>query len=179
MHPKGSRGESVLMEFSCEIRDLVASDWHDVRRIYLEGIASGQATFETEPPSWDDWNSNHLTSPRIIATVPGDDRVVGWAALAPVSRRAVYAGVAEVSVYVADEARGKGVGSKLLQQLINESERNGIWSLQASIFPENEASVRLHRSCGFREVGRRHRIAKLNGVWRDTVLFERRSTKHE
>ena len=156
-----------------QIRDMTAEDWEAVRAIYLAGIASGQATFETDAPSWTTWNNSHLPAPRLLAIsgeVPG-----GWAALSPVSSRQVYAGVAEVSVYVAETMRGKGVGALLLKALVKGSEENGIWTLQASIFPENAASISLHHSCGFREVGRRERIAKMKGIWRDTLLFERRS----
>ncbi|HKB67674.1 MAG TPA: GNAT family N-acetyltransferase [Pyrinomonadaceae bacterium] len=148
-------------------------DWEAVRAIYLAGIATGQATFETEAPNWTTWNNSHLPAPRLVAAseeIPG-----GWAALGPVSTRPVYAGVAEVSVYVAEQMRGKGLGGLLLEALIKGSEENGIWTLQASIFPENVASISLHYSGGFREVGRRERIAKIKGVWRDTLLFERRS----
>ena len=126
-----------------------------------------------EAPTWATWNQAHLPAPRLIATSTED--IVGWAALSLVSARCVYAGVAEVSVYVSAPMRGQGVGALLLDALIQESEQGGIWTLQASIFPENAASVSLHRSCGFREVGTRERIAKMNGVWRDTLLFERRS----
>ena len=157
------------------LRQMTRQDWEAVRGIYLEGIATGQATFETMAPSWEKWDSNHLPFPRLVAIAHGDEKIIGWAALSPVSSRSVYAGVAEVSVYVAQEYRGKGAGKALLEKVIDESELNGIWTLQASIFPENRASITLHKSCGFREVGTRERIAKLEGVWRDTVLLERRS----
>jgi len=150
-----------------------ASDWEQVRSIYLEGIASGNSTFETDAPSWQEWDESHLTIARLV--MREGDKILGWAALGPVSKRRVYRGVAEVTVYVTENARGQGTGRALLEALISESERNGIWTLQASIFPENTASVELHLRCGFREVGRRERIAMLNGVWRDTLLFERRS----
>jgi L-amino acid N-acyltransferase YncA len=152
-----------------------SDDWDEVREIYLDGIASGHATFETQAPTWDDWDANHHQFGRLI--LKSNDLVVGWASLTKVSRRMVYEGVAEVSVYVASKARGQGFGLMLLERLIEEAESHRIWTLQASIFPENIASLRLHRTCGFREVGRRERIAKLNGVWRDTVLMERRSTR--
>lgn len=152
---------------------MTADDWEQVRRIYVAGIATGQATFETESPDWTRWNNNHLPKPRLVASSEGT--LAGWAALSPVSARAVYAGVAEVSVYVDPERRGQGVGKLLLTSLVSESEQNGIWTLQASIFSENAASTTLHKSCGFREVGRRERIGKMNGIWRDTLLFERRS----
>ena len=150
-----------------------ASDWEQVRAIYVEGIRTGDATFETEAPSWERWDDAHLPFARLV--VRDGEEVLGWASLSPVSKREVYRGVAELTVYVAEAARGRGIGRALLEALIDESERNGIWTLQASIFPENTASVALHRRCGFREVGRRERIAQLHGVWRDTLLFERRS----
>ena len=154
------------------INAMDASDWPSVRAIYEEGIATGQATFETSAPDWTAWDAKHLASPRLVAR---DEEVVGWAALSPVSARAVYRGVCEVSIYVAEHARGRGVGHKLLEALIAESEAAGIWTLQASIFPENEASVGLHLRHGFRVVGRRERIAQQHGIWRDTVILERRS----
>ncbi len=157
------------------INEMKAADWQRVRSIYLEGIATGQATFETEAPSWEKWDAGHLQRARLVAR--GADDILGWAALSPVSGRPVYRGVAEVSVYVRGETRGRGVGRALLQALIEESERNGIWTLQAGVFPENRASVNLHLRCGFREVGRRERIGRLHGEWRDTLLLERRSKK--
>ena len=156
-----------------QIRRLVEADWPVVRAIYLEGIATGNATFETEAPGWAAWDAAHFPAPRLVAV--SDETIVGWAALTRVSTRTVYVGVAEVSVYVANDARGSGVGRALLEKLVSESEAKDIWTLQASIFPENTASLRLHKSCGFREIGRRDRIGKMNGVWRDTVLLERRS----
>ena len=144
-----------------------------MRAIYLEGIAGGQATFEIEAPSRERWESSHLPFARLVARDGGI--VQGWAALSSVSSRDVYAGVAETSVYVGEIYRGNGIGRTLLQALISESEKNGIWTLQAVVFPENNASVALHKNLGFREVGRRERIGRLNGVWRDTVLLERRS----
>jgi L-amino acid N-acyltransferase YncA len=161
--------------------------WPGVREIYREGIATGNATFETELPDWEKWDSGHHKNCRLIALEPRDEaiaeilipldgvRVLGWAALSPVSSRRVYAGVAEVSLYVAAAARGRGVGKALLQALVEESEKNGIWTLQAGIFPENADSISLHHSCGFREVGIRHRIGKLGETWRDVMLLERRS----
>jgi L-amino acid N-acyltransferase YncA len=148
-------------------------DWEQVRSIYLEGIATGHATFETDAPSWERWNASHLAIARLVAR--SGDRVLGWAALSPVSSRQAYRGVAELTVSVEEASRGQGIGRALLESLIEESERNEIWTLQAAIFPENTASVKLHLRCGFREVGRRERIGKLNGRWRDTLLFERRS----
>lgn len=159
------------------VEQMTAEDWDAVKAIYLEGIATGEATFETEAPSWESWDRAHLPFARLVAREKAS--VIGWAALSPVSNRNVYAGVAEVSVYVAAPSRGQGLGRALLQSLIAESERNGIWTLQAVVFPQNEATIALHKRCGFREVGRRERISKLNGVWRDTVLLERRSSKVE
>jgi len=155
------------------LRAMTAEDWEAVRAIYLAGIATGQATFETETPSWTDWNKAHLPAPRLVAV--SAEVIIGWAALSPVSSRTVYAGVAEVSVYVDENMRGRGVGSLLLAALVTHSENEGTWTLQASIFPENAASISLHKAFGFREVGTRRRIGKLHGVWRDTVLLERRS----
>ena len=158
---------------SCVIDQMKAGDWEQVRSIYLEGIESGNSTFETDAPSWERWDQEHHQFARLV--MRDADQVIGWAALAPVSKRNVYRGVAEVTVYVTESARGRSIGRTLLEALIAESETNGLWTLQASIFPENTASVKLHLRCGFREVGRRERIAVLNGVWRDTLLFERRS----
>jgi L-amino acid N-acyltransferase YncA len=155
-----------------EITSMLDDDWEQVRQIYREGVETGQATFETTTPEFNEWQSSHLPFGRLVART--GSLVKGWAALSPVSRRAAYAGVAETSVYVGQAYRGNGIGRSLLQALVEESERNGIWTLQAVMFPENEASLALHRSCGFREVGRRERISKLNGVWRDTLLLERR-----
>jgi L-amino acid N-acyltransferase YncA len=159
--------------------------WPAVREIYREGMATGNATFETVLPDWEKWDSSHRKDCRLVALEPfAEDSelviplekvtAIGWAALSPISARRVYQGVAEVSVYVATAARGRGVGKTLLRALIQESEANGIWTLQAGIFPENTASVALHKSCGFREVGIRHRIGKLGDAWRDVVLLERR-----
>ncbi len=157
------------------LKPLQPQHWEAARSIYLEGIATGLATFETAAPSWDDWEKGHLPFARIVAISPSGS-VEGWAALSPVSNRLVYAGVAEVSVYVAARARGRGLGRVLLERLVHESEQHRIWTLQASIFPENQASLKLHRRYGFNEVGVRRRIGKLQGVWRDTLLLERRST---
>jgi phosphinothricin acetyltransferase len=148
-------------------------DWEQVRSIFLEGIATGYTTFESDAPSWEKWDAGHFDFARLVARK--EDKVLGWAVLSPVSNRYAYRGVAELSISVAEESRSRGVGRALLEALIEESERNEIWTLQAAIFPENTASVKLHLRCGFREVGRRERIGKLNGVWRDTLLFERRS----
>ena len=157
-----------------EIVALEAKHWEQVRQIYLDGIATGDATFETSAPAWEEWDATHLKVGRIVA-ISDSGEVVGWAALNRVSPRSVYAGVAEVSVYVANNARGTGVGRALLTTLVEASEQNGLWTLQASIFPENVASLALHKSCGFREVGIRKHIGCLNGVWRNTILLERRS----
>lgn len=143
-------------------------------RIYREGIETGDATFETEVPSWPEWDARHLSECRYVANVDG--RVVGWAALSPVSHRSVYRGVAEVSVYVGGDHRGQHVGSALLSRLVEESERLDIWTLQAGVFPENESSIALHKKYGFREVGTRERIGKMGSVWRDVIFLERRST---
>jgi phosphinothricin acetyltransferase len=155
------------------IAALRAADWDDVSRIYAEGIATRLATFETEVPAWEEWDRAHLPGHRLVARDGG--RVVGWAALAPVSSRCVYAGVAEVSVYVAADARGRGVGTALLAALVESSEAGGLWTLEAGILPENEASVRMHERRGFRVVGRRERLGRMQGEWRDVLLLERRS----
>jgi L-amino acid N-acyltransferase YncA len=159
------------------VEQMTPQDWQAVRAIYLEGIATGNATFETDAPDWEKWDRGHLPDCRLVARKGGRPfgRVVGWAALSPVSGRCVYAGVAEVSVYIAEAARGQGVGKALLQALVEDSESHGIWTLQAGIFPENTASLALHKSCGFREVGRRERIGQMDGVWRDVIFMERRS----
>lgn len=162
-----------MTQTSLVLSSMTPGDWKTVQAIYLDGLATGDATFETKVPSWADWDLAHLPAPRLLATE--EDTVVGWAALSRVSARDVYAGVAEVSVYVGAASRGRGVGKALLEKLAQESEANGIWTLQASIFPENVASLALHKACGFREVGTRERIAKRDGIWRNTVLLERRS----
>ncbi len=147
--------------------------WETVRAIYEEGIATRNATFETNAPDWQDWNEKHLQECRFVASL--DDQVVGWAALSPISSRYVYRGVAEVSIYLAASARGQGIGKALLKVLVDESEAAGIWTLQAGIFPENTASVALHKAFGFREVGVRKHIGKMGDTWRDVLLMERRS----
>jgi phosphinothricin acetyltransferase len=149
-------------------------DWPAVRAIYLEGVATGNATFEQTAPEWEKWDAGHLPTARIVARSDAG-AVLGWAALSGVSSRCVYAGVAEVSIYVAEHARGRGVGRQLLSRLIADSEAEGIWTLQAGIFPENVASVALHQRAGFRIVGKRERLGQMNGLWRDVVLMERRS----
>ena len=155
------------------IRSLRAEDWPAVAVVYEEGIATRMATFETAAPAWADWDAAHLAAHRLVAEEDGE--VVGFAALSPVSARCVYEGVAEESVYVAERARGRGVGRALLEALVSGSERDGIWTLQAGIFPENRASLALHHACGFRTVGFRERIGRLDGAWRDVVLLERRT----
>ena len=157
-----------------QITPMRPDDWPAVREIYREGIATGHATFETDVPDWEKWDSGHRQDCRLIARI--GEQVLGWAALSPVSGRCVYAGVAEVSVYVAAAARSSGVGKALLQALIEESELHRIWTLQAGIFPENAASIALHTSRGFREVGVRRHIGKRDEVWRDVLLLERRSS---
>jgi L-amino acid N-acyltransferase YncA len=155
-----------------EIRELVEADWPAVAAIWAEGLATGNATFETEVPTWAEFDRTRLPGHRLVAV---DDAVLGWAALTPTSSRDCYAGVAENSVYVAADARGRGVGRTLLQALLAGADAAGIWTVQTSVFPENEASVALHLRVGFRVVGRRERIARLDGVWRDTLFLERRS----
>jgi L-amino acid N-acyltransferase YncA len=157
------------------VKTMEPADWPQVKNIYEEGIKTGNATFEKSAPQWATWDKGHLQEARIIAKE--NDNVLGWAALSPVSGTCVYAGVAEVSVYVASAARGKGLGKQLLQKLVEESEANNLWTLQAGIFPENIASIKIHEDCGFRVIGKRERIGKMDGVWRDTLLLERRSDK--
>jgi L-amino acid N-acyltransferase YncA len=156
-----------------ELRPLDSTDWPVVADIYWDGMRDGLATFETEVPSWEAWDAAHLPGHRLVADLLGE--VVGWAALSPASRRRCYAGVVENSVYVARIARGLGIGRRLLEGLIAGAEAGGVWMIQTSIFPENKASLALHERCGFRVVGVRERIAKRDGVWRDTVFLERRS----
>jgi len=158
---------------SMQIVPMTAADWLAVREIYAQGIATGNATFEENAPEFEVWDRGHLTACRLISR-DGDD-VAGWAALSPVSGRCVYAGVAEVSVYVGEVARGRGIGLKLLNALVEESEKHGIWTLQAGIFPENEASIAIHQKAGFRIVGTREKLGSMKGRWRDVVLMERRS----
>ncbi len=162
-----------LSAVNCTIKPLLPADWPHVCRIYLEGIATGHATFQTGAPTWDAWDSGHLATPRLTAR--RNEEILGWAALSPYSTRPVYAGVAEVSIYIAAAARGQGIGRTLLSALIQASEAAGIWTLQAGIFPENAGSLALHEHCGFRTVGRRQRIGRLQGIWRDVILMERRS----
>ena len=147
--------------------------WPEVKKIYEDGISTGHATFQLEAPTWESWDKSHLARPRLVAI--SNNLVAGWAALSRVSERCVYAGVAEVSIYIAPTFRGTGLGTQLLEMLVLESEKYNFWTLQAGIFPENLPSIKIHERNGFREVGVREKIGKLNGVWRDTLLFERRS----
>lgn len=156
-----------------KIEPMQVSDWPAVLCIYLEGVDTGIATFETEAPAWECWNTSHLAGARLVVRIDG--QLAGWAALSPVSSRRCYAGVAEVSIYIGSAFRGQGVGRVLLAALIAESERSGIWTLQATIFAINEASLGLHQQAGFRMVGRRERIAQRDGQWYDTIVLERRS----
>lgn len=158
-----------------KIERMAAEDWEEVREIYLEGLATRQASFEVEAPSWEEWDRGHRAECRLVFRE--GKRVLGWAALSPTSARRVYRGVAEVSIYVKEGSRGRGLGRKLLQALVECSERNGFWTLQGSIFPENTASIRLHEECGFRILGKREKVGRHFGVWRDTVIMERRSKK--
>ena len=162
-----------MISTAVDVRHLRPDDWPEVARIFAEGIATGNATFETEVSSWNDWDAAHLGEHRLVAEHGG--RVVGWIALAAVSSRCCYAGVAEVSAYVADEARGEGVGTTLLASVIESSERAGIWTLETGVFPENAASLGLLQRFGFRIVGTRERIGQLHGLWRDVIFLERRS----
>ena len=158
------------------LKAMSPEDWPAVRSIYVEGILGGNATFETDAPPWCEWDSAHLPFARMVAR-GSDGKVIGWGALRPVSQRACYRGVAEVSVYVKESAQHQGVGRALLRELIAASEANDVWTLQGSIFPENHPSLKMCEACGFRQVGRRKHIAKMNGLWRDTVMVERRSHK--
>ena len=148
-------------------------DWPAVKAIYEQGIATKNATFDIEAPTWEDWDAGHLTGPRLVAE--RDGAIVAWAALSPTSSRAAYAGVVENSIYVDETARGQGIGRELLGALVSQADAAGIWTVQTSIFAENTASLALHQACGFRVVGVRERIGQMDGVWRDTVLMERRA----
>lgn len=161
-----------LLLSSVKVRALQPSDYPAIAAIFAEGIATGVATFETEVPSWEDWDAAHLRAHRLVAEFA--DEVVGWVAVVPYSRRPVYRGVGEESVYVAERARGRGVGRALLAAVIESARAGGLWTLQAGIFPDNAASLELHRRLGFREVGVRERMGRLDGAWRDVVLLELR-----
>jgi L-amino acid N-acyltransferase YncA len=165
--------DGVLTATAVEIRDLRPADWPEVAAIYEAGIRTGDATFETEVPSWEEWDAAHLAAHRLVTVADGE--VVAWAALSPVSDRCVYGGVAENSIYVAPKAQGRGVGRALLTRLVEDAERAGIWTIQTGIFPENEASIALHLRCGFRIVGTRERLGRHHDMWRDVLLLERRS----
>lgn len=156
-------------------RTLQEKDWKEVSEIYKKGIETGNATFEGNIPTWEEWNENHFSACRIVAET--NNTVVGWCALLPISSRSVYKGVMEVSIYVLPDYTGQKIGSTLLKTLISESEENNIWTLQSSIFRENIPSLRIHKKFGFRKVGHRERIGKMKGEWRDTIILERRSTK--
>jgi len=159
------------------ITKFTENHWNKVAEIYEEGIATKNATFRTKVPSWEEWDISHHNHSRFIAVE--NDKILGWCAIAPVSTRFEYRGVAEVSVYIKLDLLGKGIGSLLMSAIIKSSEENGIWTLYSSLFPENEASVKLHLKYGFRKIGYREKIAQLDGVWRDTVLYERRSKKQQ
>jgi len=156
-----------------EIKHIRSKDWQAVNEIYKMGIETGIATFELEVPSWEKWDQSHLKSCRLAAWL--NNTLVGWAALSPVSDRCVYGGVAEVSVYVDTNQSGKGIGTKLLENLVKASEKEGFWTLQAGIFRENEASIQLHKKVGFREIGYREKVGKKNGIWHDNIILEKRS----
>jgi phosphinothricin acetyltransferase len=164
---------SVPAGAAIALEKMTADDWNAVRAIYEEGITTGNATFEQSAPTWEKWDAGHLATCRLVARAGTE--VLGWAALSPVSGRCVYAGVAEVSVYVAARARSQKLGSRLLAALVAASENAGVWTLQAGIFPENVPSIELHKRCGFRVVGTRERLGCMNGRWRDVVMMERRS----
>lgn len=154
---------------------ITEEDFPEVQEIYAQGIQTGNATFETTLPDWQKWDSSHLKQARIAVVF--ENRIIGWGALSRVSDRCVYEGVAEISVYIHTDFQGRGIGTLIMKQLIEESERAGIWSLMSGVFPENEVSIHIHLKEGFRIVGTREKIAKLHGVWRDTVLLQRRSTR--
>lgn len=156
-----------------EIKPITKDNFSEVIEIYKQGLATNIATFQNDTPQWEDWDKGHLDFCRI--SIYDNDKMIGWASLTPVSSRCVYAGVAEVSIYIAQDERGKGIGKTLLTELIQQSEENGIWTLQSGIFAENENSIKLHEKCGFRLVGYREKIGKKNGVWKDNVFMERRS----
>jgi len=156
-----------------EIKNITQDNFHQVAEIYRQGIATGFATFQNDIPTWEDWDKSHASYCQFAAYL--HDEMVGWAALTPVSSRCVYAGVAEVSIYINSSFRGKGIGYELLQYLIAESEKAGIWTLQSGIFPQNIGSIALHEKCGFRQIGYREKIGQKNGVWTDNIIMEKRS----
>lgn len=167
------RTRQWLLLIVMEIRNIEAKDYPQVAAIYLQGIATGFATFQTEATNWEEWDKSHLKECRIAAFE--SNQLAAWAALSPVSSRCVYAGVAEVSIYVAEDFRGKGVGRLLLTELVRQSEATGLWTLQSGIFSENTASIKLHEQCGFRMIGTREKIGMKDGIWKDNILMERRS----
>ena len=170
MLERKERGENM----DYKIDEMSQDDWEQVADIYLEGINTGKATFQTEVPTWKDWNNGHVNSCRLV--IRSGNNVLGWGALSPTSSRCVYAGVAEVSIYMGGKYRGRGIGTVILQNLIKLSEENGLWTLQSGIIKENTSSIELHEKCGFREIGIREKVAKMkNGKWHDVVLMERRS----
>ena len=156
-----------------EFLEIDINNFDAVTKIYKEGIETGNATFETNIPSFEDWDKTHLPYGRIV--ILENENILGWAALSKVSDRCVYSGIAEVSVYISPDTRGKGIGSQLLQKLIEISESEGLWALQCGIMRENKASIGLHKKCGFREIGYREKVGKREGVWRDNIIMERRS----
>lgn len=158
------------------VEEMKSSDWEEIKEIYLEGIKTGIATFQTECdlPTWETWNDSHIASCRLVAR--SENTILGWVALSPTSSRCVYSGVAEVSIYISEKYKGQGVGSTLLTEVTKLSEENGYWTLQSGIIKENTASIELHKKCGFREIGIREKISKMkNGTWKDVILLERRS----
>lgn len=160
-----------------KIDEMQKSDWEQVAKIYLEGINTGKATFQTEVPTFENWNNGHIVSCRLVARSSVGNNILGWVALSPTSSRCVYEGVAEVSIYIGEKYRGIGIGKNLLNSLVKTSEKEGFWTLQSGIIRENTASIELHKKCGFRQVGIREKIAKMsNGVWHDVVFVERRSS---
>ncbi|MDC6366146.1 MULTISPECIES: GNAT family N-acetyltransferase [Flavobacteriaceae] len=156
-----------------QIRNMTPKDWEQVSKIYAEGIETGIATFELSIPTYETWDQAHLNQCRLVAEE--GQNILGWTALSPVSSRCVYGGVGEVSVYIAANSRGKGVGKSLMEKLIEESEAAGLWTLQSGVFPENKASIKLHEKVGFRYIGKREKVGKIHGVWKDNLLFEKRS----
>lgn len=178
MHSLGAARDcarsTILRAEIVRIRAMTPEDWPVVRTIYEEGIATGNATFQACAPTWAEWDTGHIQECRLV--VADGNRILGWAALSRVSSRRVYAGVAEVSIYVAAAARGRSLGRQLLEYLVQQSEQHGFWTLQAGIFPENTASIALHQGCDFRVVGTRERLGEMHGRWRDVWLLERRSS---